>query len=98
MDINIYNDRENNRFVAEDEDGNEVGEILYTVRNAYLDAYHTEVYPEYEGMGVAKAMAFWMFTETKESEEFRIFPRCAFLHRYVKGHPEFASVVVDRMP
>ncbi|WP_051142952.1 GNAT family N-acetyltransferase [Butyrivibrio sp. AE2015] len=83
LDI-IYNhevavklDKENNRSIAVDKDGNIIGECNYQETTEAITIYHTEVNPEYGGNGIARRLVYKIFEEA-DRECKKIVATCSY--------------------
>jgi len=54
---------------------------------------HTEVDPDYEGQGIAGALAQYALDDAR-SRGLGVVPRCAFVQAYLARHPDYADLVV----
>lgn len=52
MKIEIIHDMESKRFSAMDEEGTELGYLMYSVKNNTMDIEHTVVLKEHRGKGI----------------------------------------------
>ncbi|MCE7065964.1 GNAT family N-acetyltransferase [Dyadobacter sp. CY326] len=73
-------------FVVEEE-GKKVGEMVVGVSETALTVYHTEVNPEMEGKGLAKAMLDEMVTYAR-SKELQVVPLCEYVQVQFKKRPD----------
>ena len=83
LDI-IYNhevmvklDKDNNRSIAVDKDGQIIGECDFQESADIITIYHTEVKPEYGGNGIAKRLVYKIFEEA-DRECKKIVPTCSY--------------------
>lgn len=85
--MRISHEKEKNLFIALDEDDKKMGEIGYMPDSDTLTATHTEVYPEYQGKGLAgkllDALADFAADEGK-----KIVPKCSYVVSAFKKNPE----------
>ncbi|TNY38581.1 GNAT family N-acetyltransferase [Thermomonospora catenispora] len=77
-------------------DGDKAGFIDYRKgRRGTLVFTHTEVDPEYEGQGVAGALARGALDDVR-ARGLKVVPLCPFVQRYIDRHPEYRDLVVQR--
>ena len=53
---------------------------------------HTEVFPEFEGHGLAGRLAQFVLNDILWRGG-RVVPRCPYVAQYIKKHPEYADLV-----
>jgi uncharacterized protein len=73
-------------------DGALAGFSTYRDRGDARVVVHTEVSPEFEGHGLAGELAKFVLDDIR-SRGLRLVPRCPYVARYVKNHPEYADLV-----
>lgn len=92
--MDIKHDEAAKRFNLYDEDGTKMGEIEYMKGgNNELYATHTEVFPEFEGRGLAAKLldAMAAFAEEKGA---KIVPVCPYvIHAFQKYPEKYAAVI-----
>ncbi len=64
----------------------------YRVEDERMTLPHTLVPPEFEGRGVASALARHAFNHARE-KGLTVIPSCPFMAAWVKKHPEFQGLV-----
>ena len=64
-----------------------LSKLDYKLDGERLIAYHTEVPPEFEGMGVGSALVEALFAWARE-QELHVVPLCPFVAAWLKKHPE----------
>src|SRR5690348_16960973 len=75
-------------------DGVLAGFAAYLVQQGFGDRpgvvvfTHTEVEPDYQGQGVAQALAASALDQVRASGR-RVQPRCPFIASYIRRHPEY---------
>lgn len=75
-----------------EEDGKQVGEMVFGLSETTLTVYHTEVDPDMEGKGLARKMFDGMVAYARE-HGLRVMPLCEYVHGQFRRHPdEFADV------
>lgn len=68
-------------------DGEQMGEMVISIADNVLTAYHTEVEPKAEGKGLAKKLLEGMVAYARE-HQLKVLPLCAYVHAQFKRHPE----------
>jgi predicted GNAT family acetyltransferase len=66
--------------------GERPGKVVFT---------HTEVEPDYQGQGVAQALAAQALDQVRASGR-RVQPLCPFIASYIRKHPEYGDLVEER--
>jgi hypothetical protein len=80
------NDRGHGAFFIMDGD-EQLGEMVVSVDDKNLTAYHTEVSAKAEGKGLAKNMLNTM-VEYARKNSLKVIPLCPYVHAQFKRHPE----------
>ncbi|MFH9488205.1 GNAT family N-acetyltransferase [Streptomyces halstedii] len=96
--VEIRDDREHRKLVAY-EDGTAVGTIAYFVMDpapGALVPVHTVVGPEYEGRGIAGALAREFYAMAGR-EGVPVVPLCPYVVRWARRHPEQAPEPTDEL-
>lgn len=88
--LEVRNNRAESRF--EVTLGDQIGEIVYDLRDDTYIFIHTGVPKEYGGQGVADHMAKFAM-ETAKAEEAKVIAVCPFIKKYLIRHPEYQSLV-----
>ena len=73
-------------------DGTIAGSAFYRVVDGRLVVTHTEVGEEFEGQGIASAIAEHVLTRVRD-EGRSIVPLCPFFAGYIERHPEYEPLV-----
>ena len=73
-------------------DGAVAGSAFYHRRQGRIVFLHTEVDPQFEGHGVGSRLAREALDEAR-AKGLRVVPRCPFIARYIKEHPEYQALV-----
>ena len=73
-------------------DGKLAGAAYYHLRPGRIVFLHTEVDPSYEGHGVGSRLAMEALDEAR-SKGLRVVPRCPFVARYIREHPDYQDLV-----
>jgi predicted GNAT family acetyltransferase len=73
-------------------EGEQAGEMIISIADNVLTAYHTEIDPKFEGKGLARILMNGMVTYARE-HQLKVKPLCAYVHAQFKRHPEeFADI------
>ncbi|GAA0544061.1 GNAT family N-acetyltransferase [Chitinophaga japonensis] len=64
-----------------------LGEMVIGIAGDTLTAYHTEVFPEGEGRGLAKMLLDAMVDYARQ-HRLKVKPLCLYVHAQFKKHPE----------
>jgi predicted GNAT family acetyltransferase len=67
--------------------------ISYHWRDGNRELMHTEVPQQYEGQGIASALAKFAFEDAKGSGQ-KVVVYCPYLAAYLRKHPEYNELVV----
>ena len=86
MSLQIDDNPEEHRYEAL-LDGKLVGFIQYRLQDGRMTMVHTEVEPAYEGQGVGSELAKVALEDVRE-RGLKLVPRCPFIARYVRRHPD----------
>jgi uncharacterized protein len=74
------------------EEGEQAGEMVISIQDNHLTAYHTEVYPKWEGKGLAKKLLAAM-TDHARTNHLKVIPLCPYVHAQFKRHEqEYADI------
>jgi predicted GNAT family acetyltransferase len=76
-------------------DGDVVGELRYRRRPDAVSLVHTEVSASREGRGLGAQLVGHVLDELRAHGE-KIVPLCPFVRAYIRRHPEYDDLVVDR--
>ncbi|MBJ8346470.1 GNAT family N-acetyltransferase [Antrihabitans sp. YC2-6] len=68
------------------------GLAAYENADANRAFVHTEVYPQFEGQGLAKILIKDALDKTR-ADGLGVLPFCPFVHRYVSKNPEYLELV-----
>ncbi len=90
-DIELVDDPTTGRFDAVLA-GETAGSAFYRVVDGRVVVTHTEVGDEFEGRGIASAIAEAVLTKVRDDGQ-RIVPLCPFFAGYIERHPEFEDLV-----
>lgn len=67
----------------------------YELREDRIVFTHTEVDPAFEGQGVGGALARGALDHVRATGGLTVIPECAFIKKWVKKHPDYASLLAD---
>ena len=73
-------------------DGVRVGLTTYILAPGEITFLHTEIDPEYQGQGLASELAAAVLDDARR-RHLVVHPRCPFIRRYIRRHPEYADLV-----
>lgn len=96
MDIQFrINDKKQGSFFIE-QDGRQVAELNFEVKDNILNAYHTGVRPELEGQGIAGRLFEKMVSYARE-EGLKVIPSCSYILAKFRRHPDQYEDIWHRM-
>ncbi|MDD4398459.1 MAG: GNAT family N-acetyltransferase [Dysgonamonadaceae bacterium] len=81
----IENNKQGSFFI--EQNGNQIAELDYDLKNKILNAYHTSVRPELEGQGIAGKLFDELVKYARENE-YKIIPSCSYILAKFKRNPE----------
>jgi predicted GNAT family acetyltransferase len=76
-------------------DGERAGFTRYRHGPGYVEFFHTEIDPTYEGQGLGSRLAAGALNDVRASGE-RVVATCPFIAGYLERHPEYADLLVAR--
>jgi uncharacterized protein len=85
-----YNDGRGRFFIQEE--GRDLAEMDYNLRNGAMVILHTEVDPSLEGKGVGKALVDAAATYARE-QKMHILPYCPFAKKVLERSSEYADLL-----
>ena len=92
MKIQLRTDERNQGSFYIEQDGRQVAELDFEVRNNLLNAYHTGVRKELEGQGVAGKLFDELVRYARENQ-YKIIPSCSYILAKFRRQPEhFADI------
>ena len=68
-------------------DENKIGKMNIAKTDSNITVFHTEVDPEYEGLGFAKMLLNQLISYARENE-LKIIPLCPYVNMQFRHHPE----------
>lgn len=78
-----------------EQQGRQVAELDFEVRDNLLNAYHTGVRPELEGQGIAGKLFDEMVGYARKND-YRVIPSCSYVLAKFRRHPDNYSDVWHR--
>lgn len=94
MDISVTNHPERERYEVY-VDGRLAGFATYQGRPEGVALVHTQVLPEFGGMGVGSRLVGHALDDIRAQGK-HVIPLCPFVTDVIRRHPEYADLVVDR--
>lgn len=92
MKIQIRTDERNQGSFYIEQDGRQVAELDFEVRNNLLNAYHTGVRKELEGQGIAGKLFDELVRYARENQ-YKVIPSCSYILAKFRRQPEhFADI------
>lgn len=92
MEIQFRMDEKKRGSFFIEQDGRQVAELDFEVKDKLLNAYHTGVRPELEGQGIAARLFDKMIHFARE-EGYKVIPSCSYIMMKFKRRPEeFADI------
>lgn len=92
MDIQFKIDERNRGSFFIEQDGRQVAELDFEVKNNVLNAYHTGVRPELEGQGIAGKLFDEMVKYARENN-YTVIPSCSYILAKFRRNPDgFADI------
>ena len=74
-------------------DGEFAGFAEYELTEALIVFTHTVVEDQFEGKGVASALARFALDDVRAEGAREVVPRCPFVRGWIEKHPEYSSLV-----
>jgi predicted GNAT family acetyltransferase len=91
MEPEVVENREAERFEVL-LDGAVAGFVQYKRRHDVLSLIHTEVQPQFEGRGLASALARGAL-QVARAEGLGVLPYCPYIRAYLQRHPDDLDLV-----
>lgn len=92
MDIQFKIDEKNRGSFFIEQDGRQLAELDFEVKNNVLNAYHTGVRPELEGQGIAGKLFDEMVKYARENN-YTVIPSCSYILAKFRRNPDgFADI------
>ncbi|HWW56575.1 MAG TPA: GNAT family N-acetyltransferase [Sphingopyxis sp.] len=92
MDAEVFDNREQRSFELDLPDGSTAAAFYRIDEEGRLVLIHTEVPPEFWGMGIATQLATGAFQLMRQTGRKAVL-RCQFMANFFRRHPEYADVV-----
>lgn len=87
MDIQFKIDKLNRSSFFLDQEGRQVAELDFEVKEGILNAYHTGVCPELEGQGIAGKLFDEMVRYARE-KDYMVMPSCSYILAKFRRRPD----------
>lgn len=78
-------------------DGDLAGILDYIVKYGRIALIHTEVSPDFQGRGMASALARFALDDARR-RDMRVIVNCPYVEEYVTRHPDDDDIIVGRTP
>lgn len=88
--VEIYHNHAKHRFEAGAEPY--LAMLNYQVKGKTVDIIHTEVPEQFQGQGVAGALARSALEWARQAG-LKVLPSCPYVKGYIEKHPEFADLL-----
>jgi predicted GNAT family acetyltransferase len=75
-----------------DIDGKLAGFVTYSLFQGIIAFDHTETVAGFEGQGVGGDLARGVL-DAARARQLKVWPRCPFIHEWIRRHPDYADVV-----
>ncbi|QVQ51603.1 N-acetyltransferase [Spiractinospora alimapuensis] len=99
MELNVADVPGNNRYEARDEEAN--GRVVafadYILTSGLITFTHTEVEPEYEGLGVASQLVRDSLDDVRR-RGLAVLPVCPFYKGWIQLHPDYVDLLYRKEP
>lgn len=83
---------EKERFEARTAQDEVAGFVTYQLTGTIIVYTHTEVFPQYEGQGVASQLAKAVMDDARERGR-TVVPVCPYIAKWLEKHPEYEAIV-----
>ena len=88
--VQVSHNQQDQQFEADVEGGTAL--ITYDVDDGVITFIHTEVPPEAEGRGVARALATQALQYARDNK-LRVVPQCAYVASFVKKNRDYDDIL-----
>ncbi|BDZ42338.1 N-acetyltransferase [Paraoerskovia sediminicola] len=92
MEYEVVREWAASRYEARTPDGTVVGIAEYVLAEGTIELPHTVVPTEFEGQGIASALARAALRDARDGE-LKVIPTCWFIDSYIERHPEYWDLV-----
>lgn len=76
-------------------DGEPAGFVQYSLDGGVITFIHTEVKPAFGGRGFGRRLSKWVLDDAR-GRALRVRPVCPLIAAYIRSHPEYQDLVVER--
>ncbi|WP_245601667.1 GNAT family N-acetyltransferase [Hamadaea tsunoensis] len=83
---------EKERFEARTAEGELTGFVTYQLTGTIIVYTHTEVFPQYEGQGIASQLAKAVMDDARDRGR-TVVPVCPYIAKWLEKHPEYEPIV-----
>ena len=90
MDIEVKQDKENKRFVAEVE--GHTAYLSYNIFNDKINFSSTFTPPEFRGKGIAKIIVEYAFNYAKDND-LKVIPTCSYVQAFVERNDNYKDLL-----
>lgn len=99
MDLNVADVSEHNRYEARDEaaNGQLVGFADYILTSGLITFTHTEVEPQYEGLGIASQLVRASLDDVRR-RGLSVLAVCPFYKGWIHLHPDYTDLLHRKEP
>lgn len=91
-DVVVTNNPDESRYEAR-LDGELAGFAEYQLTDELIVFTHTEVFPRFEGQGVAGAIARWALDDVRADGSRKVMPLCPYIKAWIARHREYVDLV-----
>jgi predicted GNAT family acetyltransferase len=92
--LHVVDAPEEERYEATLGDEDQIVAVLtYRLGSSWIALLHTEVWPEYEGRGIAGRLVSWVFDDAR-ARGLKVIPRCPYILAWLPRHPEVHDLLL----
>lgn len=92
--VEISNNREQNRYEIR-QDGELAGIAEYMLNDGLITFTHTEVFPEFEGRGLASRLVGHAMDDVRAAGDRKVLALCPYVKRWLQKHPDYLDIAVN---
>ncbi|MGB3955591.1 MAG: GNAT family N-acetyltransferase [Brooklawnia sp.] len=92
--VDISNNREQNRYEIRQDD-ELVGIADYMLNDGLITFTHTEVFPEFEGRGLASRLVRHAMDEVRDDGDRKVLALCPYVKHWLQKHPDYLDLAVN---